>query len=263
MVRNTCLLCESYADTTAHLASFCPITKQILDSVGLFLALVSQNSDFGEAFATWFVQANRRHQILIVLTYWAIWYARNKLAHEGTACSTTKVSTLEDVMAPKTMIKHVKWFPLIVTQSNSILMHLSIVSGNIAHDSRGLIVAACTYPHSGVTDAFIAEAVACEKATNFSIDLGFRSVHVEGDSPSVIKKLTSTTTNKSIISPIISDNQNLRDSFENITFSFMGRKGNEVAHELARVGLQYSKLRYWIEETPTKVVRLAHRERLP
>ncbi|KAK9042223.1 hypothetical protein V6N11_017300 [Hibiscus sabdariffa] len=222
MVRNTCLLCESYADTTAHLVSFCPITKQILDSVGLFLALVSQNSDFGEAFATWFVQANRRHQILIVHTYWAIWYARNKLAHEGTACSTTKVSTfiiaflielepLEDVMAPKT---------------GSLPARLSR--------------AACTYPHSGVADAFI---VACEKATNFAIDLGFRSVHVEEDSPSVIKKLTSTTTNKSIISPIISDIQILRDSFENITFSFMGRKGNEVAHELARVGLQYSEPR--------------------
>ncbi|KAK8712909.1 hypothetical protein V6N13_148137 [Hibiscus sabdariffa] len=152
MVRNTCLLCESYADTTAHLVSFCPITKQILDSVGLFLALVSQNSDFGEAFATWFVQANRRHQILIVHTYWAIWYARNKLAHEGTACSTTKVSTfiiaflielepLEDVMAPKTVIKDVKWFP---PDSDTIKFNFDVSFNTTSKSSVSGIIARTT-----------------------------------------------------------------------------------------------------------------------
>ncbi|KAL4280660.1 hypothetical protein GQ457_03G022750 [Hibiscus cannabinus] len=66
-------------------------------------------------------------------------------------------------------------------------------------------MAACTYPHMRVADAFMAEAMACEQAVTFAIELGFRSVQVEGDSLSVIKKLVSAAPDKSILSPIIRD----------------------------------------------------------
>ncbi|MBA0670465.1 hypothetical protein Goklo_025098, partial [Gossypium klotzschianum] len=62
---------------------------------------------------------------------------------------------------------------------------------------------ACTYPHYGIVDAFVAEAQACEQAINFMVDLGFRLVQVEGDSLTVIKKLNSATPYKSILSSII------------------------------------------------------------
>ncbi|KAK9005803.1 hypothetical protein V6N11_043223 [Hibiscus sabdariffa] len=119
--------------------------------------------------------------------------------------------------------------------------------GIIAHDSQGLIMAACTYPHSRVADAFTAKAMACERAVIFAIDLGFRSIHVEGDSLTIIKKLTSATLDKSTIIPIIRDILLLRGSLEAITFSFVGKKRNKAAHELAKLGLQYSEPMYWIE----------------
>ncbi|KAK9004257.1 hypothetical protein V6N11_002063 [Hibiscus sabdariffa] len=112
----------------------------------------------------------------------------------------------------------------------------SSVSGIVARDSHGFILAACTCPHRGIADAFIAEAVACEKAVSFALDLGFRSVQIEGDSLSVIKKINSTAMDKSIISPIIGDIKALSVNFVSVTFSFVGRRGNVVAHELARFG---------------------------
>ncbi|KAK8713760.1 hypothetical protein V6N13_148970 [Hibiscus sabdariffa] len=235
---------------------------------------------FDESFATWFLHVNTRQQQLIVTTYWSLWYARNELVHNGSTFSTVKVSSfilafllgLESstaVTAPRQGIKNVKWFP----PDNDIIKFnfdasfnaesKSSISGIVARDCQGFIVAACTCPHFGIGDEFIAEVVACDKAVTFALELGFRSVQIEGDSLSVIKKLSSAMTDKSVISPILVDIKALSKAFDIITFSFLSREGNAVAHELARAGLQYSEPRYWIEEAPATVERLAQRDRPP
>ncbi|KAK8974367.1 hypothetical protein V6N11_034921 [Hibiscus sabdariffa] len=136
-------------------------------------------------------------------------HQRNEIVHERSACSTAKVSTfilafllelesLVDIPAPKTGIKDVKWFPPdgdIIKINFDASFHIcskSSVSRVVARNSQGLIVAACTHPHSRVVDAFIVEALAYKLAVTFAIDLGFHSVMVEGDSLSVIKKLCHT-----------------------------------------------------------------------
>ncbi|KAK8516718.1 hypothetical protein V6N13_080825 [Hibiscus sabdariffa] len=116
-------------------------------------------------------------------------------------------------------------------------------------------------PHTGVADSFAAEAKACERAVIFAMELGFRSVIVEGDSLTIIKKLNSTTLDKSEVSPIIRDILSLKISFDNITFSFVGRSENASAHEMAKLGRQFGEARYWIEEAPALVEQLILRER--
>ncbi|KAK9029785.1 hypothetical protein V6N11_026887 [Hibiscus sabdariffa] len=196
----------------------------------------------------------KRHQMLIVISYWALWHARNEIVHEGRPFSAVRVSSfifsflfeLESsiaVPAPNLLVKDVKWFP---PDENIIKLNFdapfntaskSSVSRIVARDSHGFILAACTCPHLGIADAFIAEAVACEKAVSFALDLGFRSVQIEGDSLSALSA-----------------------TFATITFSFVGRTGNVVAHELAQVGLQFPEPRYWIEEAPPTVEQLAQRD---
>ncbi|KAK8655622.1 hypothetical protein V6N13_108196 [Hibiscus sabdariffa] len=206
-VRNTCRLCEASADTIDHLVFSCPVSLGLLDSVGLPPAPTSQQLNFAENFATWFMQVSKKQQTLIVITYWALWYTRNAIVHDDSTCSTVKVSTfilafhleldsLADVSDPTLKVKDVKWF----------------------------------LP--------------------------------DGDSLSVIKKLNSDIPDKSVISPIISDTKEASKNFELLTFSYVGRKGNEPAHELAKIGLQYREPRYWIEEASASV-DLAQRERPP
>ncbi|KAK9008774.1 hypothetical protein V6N11_080252 [Hibiscus sabdariffa] len=276
-VRNTCRFCEAAADSATHFALMCPITLGILASVGFSPVPTMQQLEFCETLASWFVQGTKRHQMLIVISYWALWHARNEIVHEGRPFSAVRVSSfilsflfeLESsiaVPAPNSLVKDVKWFP---PDENIIKLNFdasfntaskSSVSGIVARDSHGFILAACTCPHLGIADAFIAKAVACEKAVSFALDLGFRSVQIEGDSLSVIKKLNSTVADKSIISPILGDIKALSATFATITFSFVGRKGNAVAHELAQVGLQFPEPRYWIEEAPPTVEQLAQRD---
>ncbi|KAK8647013.1 hypothetical protein V6N13_120772 [Hibiscus sabdariffa] len=119
MVRNMCPLCELHADTTDHMVFSCSITQQILGLVGLPSTPIVHNQDSNATFATWFLQADKRNIMVIVLTFWATWYARNKLIHEGTVCSVTRVSTfvlaylrefdsLEALAIPAKMTKDVK-----------------------------------------------------------------------------------------------------------------------------------------------------------
>ncbi|KAK8687808.1 hypothetical protein V6N13_086604 [Hibiscus sabdariffa] len=132
--------------------------------------------------------------------------------------------------------------------------------GVIARNSQGLIMDACVLHHSAVNDAFIAEARACEAAVNFAIELGFRSIHVEGDSLSVIKKLSSLYVDKSIISLIISDIKYKLIFFEKINLSHVGCWGNEVAHLLAQAHNRFHLPQYWIEDAPLEVEQAALRD---
>ncbi|KAK8595894.1 hypothetical protein V6N12_064401 [Hibiscus sabdariffa] len=97
-------------------------------------------------------------------------------------------------------------------------------------------------------------------AVNFAIELGFRSIHVEGDSLTVIKKLSSSSSDKSIIRPIISDIKSKLVFFEKITFSHVGRRGNEATHVLAQVYQHFQLPCYWIEDAPPDVEQVALRD---
>ncbi|KAL4385833.1 hypothetical protein GQ457_15G025620 [Hibiscus cannabinus] len=257
-VRNTCPLCESAADTVAHMIFSCPIVLQILASVGLPPVPAIQNPDVSEDFISWFIQLSKGYQLLISITYWSAWFARNRLVHEGSACSILKSATfiralflelesIQQLPVPVQTTNAIKWVPPhgdIIKMNFDASFNISLnssVSGIVSRDSQGLLMAACTYPHTGITDSFAAEANA------YSL--------------TIIKKLNSPTLDKSVISPIIRDILSLKTSFDNITFSFVARSGNASAHEMAKLGRQFGEARYWIEEAPASVEQLILRER--
>ncbi|KAL4379420.1 hypothetical protein GQ457_02G006440 [Hibiscus cannabinus] len=126
----------------------------------------------------------------------------------------------------------------------------SATSGIVARDNEGFILAACAFPHSNVSDAFVAEALACLQAVHFAKDMGFLNVTIEGDSLSVCKKLNSSSQDRSLIAPIISDIKELAVGFWNISFACVRREANRTAHSLAREYRAASTPYYWIEEVP-------------
>ncbi|KAK8492829.1 hypothetical protein V6N12_009711 [Hibiscus sabdariffa] len=81
----------------------------------------------------------------------------------------------------------------------------------------------------------------------------FSGVVVEGDSLTVIRKLSSDSLDKSIIQPIIIDIKAKLQLFEKITFSHVGRQGNAAAHALAKIHTQFQLPRYWVKEAPQEV----------
>ncbi|MBA0767330.1 hypothetical protein Gotri_016226, partial [Gossypium trilobum] len=110
------------------------------------------------------------------------------------------------------------------------------ISAVLARVSESLIIGDCTYPLLDVADAFVAKAVACEMTFSFALDMGFRKVILEGDSPTVIKKLNSNIVDRSVLSPISQHICFLAGFFEKVTYLFIPREANKAAHELAMDG---------------------------
>ncbi|KAA3481354.1 reverse transcriptase [Gossypium australe] len=106
----------------------------------------------------------------------------------------------------------------------------------LACNEMGLIMGACTYPYAGIADAFVAEARVCERTLLFAIDIGFRMVILEGDSLTVIKKLTTVKEDRSILRPISQNIQRLEEFLDKVTYQFAPRSVNRAAHTLALEG---------------------------
>ncbi|KAK5812367.1 hypothetical protein PVK06_027796 [Gossypium arboreum] len=123
----------------------------------------------------------------------------------------------------------------------------------LARNEVGLILGACTYPYVDVADAFVAEARACERALLFIIDMGFKMVLLEGDSLTIMKKLTTVREDRSILKPICQNIWMLERYLKEMTYQFVPRNANRVAHTLALEGRKLLSPCFWNEEAPASV----------
>ncbi|MBA0746748.1 hypothetical protein Gogos_009239, partial [Gossypium gossypioides] len=184
-------------------------------------------------------------------SHYILW--RNKLVNEGLHFELHEIvgfiqSNGQDLSFVQTkdltagMRRNVLWRPpkpgfIKLNFDSSFAKNTNIsISAVLARDSEGLIMGASTYPLVDVADAFVAKARACERALYFALDMGFRKVVLEGDSLTVIKKLNSIITDRSVLSPISQHIRELAGALKEVTYNFVPREANKAAHELAMVG---------------------------
>ncbi|KAK9024743.1 hypothetical protein V6N11_004899 [Hibiscus sabdariffa] len=219
---------------------------------------------------------NRRRELAV--TYWAVWFSRNKLVHEGYKSSIYEVSSFittficeqDSICMPNGNTRPIvvpRWeapqeAAVKINFDSAFSCHSwSATSGIGARDNEGFILTACVFPHSNVSDAFVAEALACLQAVHFAKDMGFLNVTIEGDSLSVCKKLNSGSHDRSLIAPIISDIKELAVGFRDISFACVRREANKTAHSLAREYRSTSTPYCWIEEVPPGTATVADLEK--
>ncbi|KAK5774929.1 hypothetical protein PVK06_042791 [Gossypium arboreum] len=93
----------------------------------------------------------------------------------------------------------------------------------------------------------------------FSLQLtwGFRTIILEGDSLSIIKKLNTVKDDRSILRPISLNIRRLADFMDGVSYQFVPRSGNRAAHTLALEGRRRNSPCFWVEEAPISVEVLA------
>ncbi|KAK9046609.1 hypothetical protein V6N11_052494 [Hibiscus sabdariffa] len=241
LVSNVCAICKSHGESVEHLMRDCNFVQQIMQRLGLPTVANPDADPWMKWIASYFVSLSGRDQRVLLVLYWAVWFARNKMVHEGKLNSVDDVAAfivaflqeqdiLNQVLPLPTRVCDAPW----QAPSKSIIKlnfdssyfsrTASVTSGIIARNSRGLIMAACSFPHRNVVDAFVAEAYACKQAVCFAKDLGFTRVIIEGDLLTIIKKLNSGKVDRSVVYPIIQDIQALSQEFANISFCFVRRE---------------------------------------
>ncbi|KAK8690631.1 hypothetical protein V6N13_074162, partial [Hibiscus sabdariffa] len=248
-----------------------------LDLSQFYSKMWSTNMPAKEWLALTFSSLGIVHRKVLMVSFWVVWYARNKVVHEGIAPSVNNTISFvvaflreNDLLSPQDCLRlsrsRDKWQALIV---DVVKLNFDVaydshstksISGVICRDNEGFILAASSTPHWYVAGPFQDEALACLATVNVARDLGFTRVIVEGDSLTVIKKCLSEAIDVSLISLMIADIKHVSKGFVNINFNFVCREANDAAHILAQEGKAYSNPMYWIEEVPPKMMLAATKD---
>ncbi|MBA0845521.1 hypothetical protein Goarm_022797 [Gossypium armourianum] len=205
-----CPLCKEDLETTEHLLGSCRVLRTIWTSN----KLIHEGTKFSMPHLLGFIRGYERDLGLV----------RENL-YVSTALMRNEVWRPPDYGFVK-----INFDASFIPGNNFALIAI------LARNHKGEVIEAVTYMVEDVDDAFVAEARACERALILARLKGFRRLIVEGDSLTVIKKLTKNEEDRSIIRPIVHNIHRLRQGFDEVSYQFVNRSLNAAAHTLAVEG---------------------------
>ncbi|KAA3472858.1 reverse transcriptase [Gossypium australe] len=216
---SVCPRCGSGDEDIGHVFRFCPATKEIWQ-----------------------------------LTIWLLWGARNRLVHEKKTESVEALSVgvkrymaeIDGIQAEKLSTNRIEIRNQEELPSETTIFfdaafnarNKKSMAGLVVTDRTGGIVKTMNMPNSNVPTSFTAETYAGYHAVKLGRSMGFQTVRIKGDSQTVIKKCQTNKTDKSVISAIIRDIQELSKQFLKIEFQFINRNENQMAHRITEETLR-------------------------
>ncbi|XP_062028451.1 uncharacterized protein LOC133744339 [Rosa rugosa] len=106
--------------------------------------------------------------------------------------------------------------------------------GFVVRNELGHMLAGGACPLSGLISPEHAEILACKRAVEFAADHALIPAVLETDASEVKRQLTQhISSNTSVLGRIYDDVGNFLETLMGISVSYVGRKGNLVAHTLA------------------------------
>ncbi|KAK8712463.1 hypothetical protein V6N13_147703 [Hibiscus sabdariffa] len=81
-VNTSCNFCNLEVESVEHLPHSCPFVQQILCFLGIQLPVFNQEQSWLEWLAGFFIKLSLFQRKLLTISYWAIWFMRNRKMHE-------------------------------------------------------------------------------------------------------------------------------------------------------------------------------------
>ena len=127
-------------------------------------------------------------------------------------------------------------------------------------DADGDIMVATCMKQEGGFEVDEAEAMAARHALGIAIEAGLRNIELESDCLKLISHLRAGKRENTSFGNIVFDIMELSKRCTRISYSHVGRKGNQVAHNLAGFNCKFREPRVWIEEGPPEILSLVIRD---
>ena len=212
---------------------------------------------------------------LFAIMVWTIWFRRNTIRVNPTGFPVDQVlqraidSLLEFRAAqlrkqPTPPRPLVKWSPP-VEEYYKVNFDGTVFRGEekagigvIIRNSQGMVMASLSQKISLPQTVVELETLAATRAIEFSIELGFSMVILEGDSKMVIKALQDNSPSLTPFGLLIRDAQEAANFFTCISYAHVGRNGNFVAHNLARYARHITGFFVWMEDVPFQTLAAYH-----
>ena len=126
--------------------------------------------------------------------------------------------------------------------------------GAMVRNGNGEVMDAISAKGGPVRDSEEVEVLACRKALEFAIDVGFMEVILEGDNARVLKTMAQAQLDLARIGFIYEDIWCLISDFRSFSINCVRRSVNGVAHALARFARLSDNKAVWLEEDPPLAV---------
>ena len=98
--------------------------------------------------------------------------------------------------------------------------------GAIMRNDKGEVMAAMSVGGPQVSSSEEAKLLACRKAVEFATDVGFSELVIEGDNINVIKALSSSSVDQSLLGNVVDDVRHLVCGMHWVNFSCIRRGDN-------------------------------------
>ena len=123
--------------------------------------------------------------------------------------------------------------------------------GVVIRDHSGSFLAGLSKSGCRVSSAEAAELVAAYEAINFAVDAGFRNFLLEGDNIGVMNAIRCNEDGLGSGGAIVADIVKACLSCASLSFCFVKREGNCVAHQLAKYARSILDFVVWLEDPPS------------
>ncbi|KAA3460000.1 reverse transcriptase [Gossypium australe] len=264
---SSCPRCSRESETLSHLFKDCSVSVDMWSHLTEIQLIQDTNGDFQQWLTSCFSFMSLDLCRLFCVALWALWGDRNTQIHERRSKSGKEIADFVrnyvkeiDGAKPKAVevsktVKKWQHPPFQKVKINfdggfDVQAHF-FASGVVARDNTRSVLVSKSRVHEKVGSAFVAEALACREAIQLGIDMQEKNIIIEGDSLTVIKKCRQDSVDRSQIGSYIFDIHQKKSVFSRLSFDFIPRSGNILAHLIAKDSLKNRRELYLEREVPS------------
>lgn len=275
-METSCVFCGAEVETSLHILRDCPFARGVWLSSPLGRIDVQPRS---LDLLGWFLYCAEYLPVaafdFFLYTGWAIWNARNELVWNSRPPSPAVVSFgamarlsafssihVRQGGGPKPPTVAQRWtkpqpgWVKINVDGSWVADTDACGIGVVARDSDGAFLAGKALHVTDIFSAVQAEAVAAREGAVMAVERGFPNFVIESDSLQIVTAVRTTTTDRSVIGPIVEDTKSLLATVTGGVTTHIRRTANTVADRLARIGRNIGAILTWFEEPPDFIVDL-------
>ena len=271
-----CPVCNVSTDTWRHSLLDCNMARPVwaLKDDDVTLPLFADETPDPKLWLFSLSQVlSQEKYIEVLVTLWAIWWARRKLIHEDEFQSSLSthgfitryladlcyLHNKEERSSNTSLTIKKRWLlpPAGTTKINvdgavAKTENRGAVSA-VCRDDTGTFVGASAITVEGITDPEVLEAVACAEALSLASDLQLARVYVSSDCLNIIKEINGGP-RRGLHCMIVKEVLFRKEQFQEVIFTHDSRETNDEAHRLARVATTLESGRHvWSVNSPSRV----------